>query len=303
MKKCLLSHLPVLDLPGEIVVLDRAWLSAEQADALQGEQAVAYTKFAAASPQAKEWQDHQCLHAMEVLGLEEVAVIDDTFLLRHPQQRTYTIVAPGGLMVDLPPLAAMESEERTPPWRHVPRRVPLHVDGIVPALARAMQQALRQAKSVQVDGLLESLGIQNAFAHPELAAQARLRLNPALEAGWQDDRFAADCDCTLTVSEAIVQGVRNAEAGITPQHDLEAILQQANALAERGDYESLSDAIYLLSTQAIYFPPAAQERITRTRTRIQEDLFDLGPSVSDELDALFAGKIVDADAYSADLDD
>jgi hypothetical protein len=303
MKQCFLSHLPVLELPGEFVVLQRAWLTAEQAGSVQDAQAYAYLRHAAASDQAENWMLQQLLHATEVLQLQQVVELEGGYLLQHPQDKAYFWVGLGGQLLRLPALADMEAGERLPPWRTVPQRLPLHVDGVAPALAKAMQAALLQAKSVPVDGMVESLGIAQCFLHPEAVAQSRLRLNSALRTDWREDGFAADCDGVLFVSEMVMQAIRNAEAGLTPQRDLDQLLQQANALSADGDRAQLSEALSLLSGHVIYFGAADREVIYRTLGRVQQQIFDQTEYDSDELDALFAGKIVDASAYSADMDD
>lgn len=303
MKRCVLSRLPVLELPGEFVVLQRAWLTAEQAASVQGAQAYAYLRHAAASDQAESWMRQQLRHATEVLHLEQVVEIDGGYLLRHPQDRAYYRVGLGGHLLRLPALADMEAGERLPPWRNVPQRLPLRVDGVAPTLAKAMQSALLRSASVPVGGLVESLGIEKCFLHPEAVAQTHLRLNSALQTDWREDGFSADCDGVLFVSEMVMQAIRNAEAGITPWRDLDQLLQRANALSADGNRAQLDEALSLLSAQVIYFEAGDREVIYRTLWRVQQQIFDQTDHNSDELDALFAGKTVDASAYSADLDD
>lgn len=303
MKQCVLSHLPLLELPGEFVTLHRSWLSSAIPAAASGEWVYAYRKYAAAAPQAADWMQQQLHHATTTLGLLPVAEIDGGHLLIHPQDKSYHWCAAGGLLLALPPIADIEDGECIPPVRHVRTRFALHLHAVAPELAKAMQTALLQSKSVPLEGCVAALGIQDCFLHPDALARARLRLDADLRATWQPDGFAAACDCPLVLMEAILQGIRNAEAGIIPQYDLDALLEQANALAQGGDYLGLSDAQSLLFGQAIYFSGADLERLVRTRTRMQEDIFDQIDIDSDELDALFADKTVDASQYSADLED
>jgi hypothetical protein len=303
MKKCFLSHRLVLELPGEFVALQRGWLTPEQVAGVQGEQAYAYLRYAAASDQAGNWMLQQLLHATENLHLEQVVEIEEGFLLRDPQDKAYFWIGLGGLLLRMPTLADMEAGERLPPWRTLHQRVALHVDGLAPALAKAMQSALLQSKSVPLDGMLESLGIQQCFLHPESVAQARLRLNSALRTDWRGDGFAADCDRVLLVPEVALQAIRNAEAGINPMRNLDQLLLQVNVLSAGGDREGLGKALSLLFDHGIYFGAADREVVYRKLRVIQQEIFDQTDYNSDELDAFFEGKTVDASAYSADLED
>lgn len=303
MKQCVLSHLPLLELPGEFVALHRTWLSSTVPDGASGEWVYAYRKHAAAAPQAADWMQQQLHHATTTLGLLPVAEIDGGHLLVHPQDKSYHWCAAGGLLLALPPIADIEAGDRIPPVRHVRTRFALHLHAVAPTLAKEMQTALLQSKAVSLEGCVAALGIQDSFVYVDALTQARLRVDADLRATWQPDGFAAVCEAILTLPELLVQGIRNAEAGIRPRYDLQGLLREANDLSADGVREQLEAALSLLSAQAIYFQGQDRELIYLTQGRVQQQIFDLNDYNTDELDALFAGKTVDASQYSGDLED